>query len=92
VLLSIEQDQTTAYVHVLINAEACDAAPGVPLLMLSSAEISLRMNERREIRLTFKAGASHCRNTSILQSDDFRPATPEVHMVPYDEPSVPIDR
>jgi hypothetical protein len=92
VLVTINQNEANAYVQPISNAEACDARPSGLLLRLSNAEISLPINDRREIRLTFKAGASPCHKTLVLQSDGFTPAKGEVHVVPHRAPSVHIDR
>ena len=92
VLATIDQNETKASVRPVSDAEACDAGPGGLPLTLSSAEISLPINEHREARLRFKTGNSPCHKTLILQSDEFTPAKPEVHLVPHRKPSVPIDK
>ncbi|MGI9072920.1 MAG: hypothetical protein ACR2JB_16795 [Bryobacteraceae bacterium] len=92
VLVTIDQNETNAHVHSVSDAEACNASPGALPLMLSSAEISLPINEHREVRLTFKTGNSPCHKMLVLQSEDFTPARPEVHVAPHGKPSTPIDR
>lgn len=82
VLVIIDQNETKAFVRSVSDAEACDAGPGAPLLMLSSAEISLPINAHREIRALFRAGSSPCHKMLVLQSDDFTPAVPETHAAP----------
>ena len=92
VLVSIEDDKFRAYLYRLTDSEACPGGTVMWQPMLSSAEISLPINGRREIHAAFRVGTSPCRETLTLQSDDFRPAIPEVHVMPDRRPSAPFGR
>jgi hypothetical protein len=80
VFVTIDQNETKAFVRSVSNAAACDAGPNAPYITLSTAEISLPVNGLREVRLRFKQGSSVCHKILVLQSDAFTPGRPEVHV------------
>lgn len=92
VLVSLDSDKSRAYIYGLTDSEACPGGAVTWPPTLSSAEVSPPTNGRREIRAAFKVGNSPCRETLTLQSDEFRPATPEVHVIPDRRPSAPVER
>ncbi|HTU45087.1 MAG TPA: hypothetical protein VMF91_08500 [Bryobacteraceae bacterium] len=88
VLVSLENDNFRAYLYRLTDSEACPGSAVTWPPTLSSAEVSLPINGRRGVHAAFRVGNSPCRETLTLQSDDFKAATPEVHVMP----STPIGR
>jgi hypothetical protein len=92
VLVAEDKERFSAFTYGLTDSEACAGGAIASPPMLSDAEISLPINSRREIRAAFRAGNSPCPETLTLQSDGFKPATPQVHALPDRRPSTPTGR
>jgi hypothetical protein len=92
VLLSSNDDKFRAYTYPLTDSEACPGGAVTWPPTLASAEVSLPLNGRRQIHAAFRVGNSPCRETLTLQSDDFRPPNPEIHVSPDRRPSRPVGR